>query len=85
MTILLLRPILSSSVCIVRVNQYNPVSYVVDVQLAVPIGEYEAIEQDFISQMDVTLAPWKTHVKEAYGELDRNLFRKKRETAEGTR
>ena len=68
-----------------RVNQYKPSDYVVNIYLAVPIGDYEAIAEDFIAELDTVLFPWKSYIKEARGELDRKLFRKKRETADDTR
>jgi hypothetical protein len=73
-------------VCIVRVNQYRPSDYEVNTYLAVPIGDYDAIAEDYIAELDNVLRPWKAHVVNAQGELDRNLFRrKKRETAADTR
>ena len=71
--------------CVVRVNQYNPNLYVIDTYLAVPIGKYEDVEQAYIAQLNDVLYPWQCHVKEVRGELDRTLFRKKRETSEATR
>ena len=76
---------MSFSVCVVRGNQYNPILYVVDIYLAVPIGQYESIKSQFIHNISKVIAPWEAKVKEVKGELDRNLFRKKRETSQATR
>ena len=73
------------SVCVVRINQYNPSLYVIDTYLAVPIGKYKEVEKTYVSNLNKVLAPWKCHVKEVRGELDRKIFRKKRETSEATR
>ena len=55
---------------VARVDSYRPSKCLVDIELAVPIDEYRAIEEDFLKKLQNLLDPWNVTIAKVTGEID---------------
>ena len=65
------------SVGIVRVDTFNPPDYLVDLELSIPLLEYQDKEEDFLASVREVIRPWYPKVHRVYGRQDFRGSRRK--------
>ncbi|ELU05647.1 hypothetical protein CAPTEDRAFT_217492 [Capitella teleta] len=66
-----------SNVAIVRIDSFKPADHLVDIELAIPLKNYESIEEDFLESIRKVIAPWYPKVQHVYGQQDFRGSRRK--------
>jgi hypothetical protein len=54
----------------VRVDSFKPADHLVDVELAIPLKDYEAIADDFVASVAKVISPYHPKVHQVFGQQD---------------
>ena len=58
------------SVAIVRIDSFKPADHLVDIELQIPLKDYETIAEDFLESIRRVISPWYPKVHIVYGQQD---------------